>query len=894
MAYIFGSSGGGIFVSSVVSEQVYDPVFDTAMPTNNIWELLPDFYKNLMDDKDIMETVWSGTMQQVSGDLLNLWQIDYAKSLRDVPTFSQRKWVHLDFYKEFSFVKDVGSIDYQGLASTLFVPSPSQDEIVCTYTTRARSDVASVDLTHVVNEAASLTFSVEIAVTSAEPFSSALWGYFGSHSIGAQLTNFLGFMLRGAESASDSPTPALLFVDGAGIPTVSISAFVLEMDTSYRCDVSYTAGTGVAVLEVYELRYLKLTGSGDTLGEHAEIFTNFFQDQSTNFDAEGVVPGDILVVLGADYEILSVDGDTLTVKVVGLPVALSGLGYEVRGPTSITSCSLDLPGDASDPTFTVTRFGTGNLDVRSTTAAVYSSLATLRNKRALVSSSSWSYLDPAFSSRVVSVPRIQDRVTNPDVLLTEGTDYYVVDSVVLFQEPPAFSLWAEYVAYDENYIYENFGVNVGLTDISSDQYKARVRGLYYSYWQGPTVTSIRQGVHILAGLPIAEKPGTVEAINTAYSGVLGVITVSGKDYLYPLVSGTDLVVGDSVSSFEPLCKGVEIVDHVLDPEWFVGLSLQEIEKVHTFAIYLNLDVFSVSTLGLVSQFLDQIKPTWKDYVFVAFKELEDTYIVDDSLSLTVVLNLYDQPCDHPVVQYDGYEFEGDEADWKYDQSLTDWDETSAGMRGTAAVLLGTATLTSASTGATGFGTSWTADIGSGAVVNKYVAVALYTTGALDTVAGSNDLYSAGSSFGDIAVGDMITVAGEGTFEVVTVTNAANISVDGPMASTATSVAWSNVGKLNTWGQVASVASNTSLTWSAAFAGTTGTYVLALLDNDYREAYYDSYSEACPDEELEIVITYTGVSPPTGPITVPGVTGTTTYNFTFTGDSYSVILTEQTP
>lgn len=894
MAYILGSNGGGIFVSSVVSEQVYDPVFDTAMPTSNIWEILPDFYKNLMDDKDIMETVWSGTMQQVSGDFLNLWQVDYAKSLRDVPVFSQRKWVHLDFYKEFSFFSDIESVDYQGLASTLFVPTTSKDEIVCTYTARARSDVASVSLIHTVNEAASLAFSVEFTIDSSETYSSALWGYFGSHTIGAQLTNFLGFMLRGSETVVDRPTPSLLFIDGAGIPTVSISAIPLEMDTLYRCDFTYTSGTGVAVVEVYELRYLKLTGSGNTLGEQAELFTNFFRDQSTDFDAEGVVAGDTLVVLGADYEILSVDGDTLTVKVIGLPVALTGLSYEVRGPTSVSSCALDLPGDASDPTFEVTRFGTGNLDLRSTTAAVYSSLTTIRNKRTVVTSSAWSYLDPTFSTRVVSVPRIQDQITSPNVLLTEGTDYYVVDSVVLFQEPPAASLWAEYVAYDEEYIYKNFGVNVGLTDVSSDQYKARVRGLYYSYWQGPTVTAIRQGVHILAGLPIAERSGTVESVNTAYSGVLGVITVSGRDYLYPLVSGTDLVVGDTVSTFQPLCRGVEIVDHILDPEWFVGLSVQEIEKFHTFAVYLNLDVFSVSTLGLVSQFLDQIKPTWKDYVFVAFKELEDTYIVDDVISLTVVLNLYDQPCDHPVVQYDGYEFEGDEADWKYDQSLTNWDETSAGMRGTATTLLGTATLTSASTSAVGAGTSWTADIGSGVVTDKYVAAALYTSGSLDTTASSNDLYSPGAGFGDIVVGDMITVAGEGTFEVVTVIDASNISVDGPMASTSTNVSWSNVGRLNVWGRVASVASNTSLTWAAAFAGTTGTYVLALLDNDYREAYYDSYSEACPDEEFEIVITYTGASPPTGPVTVPAATGTTTYNFTFTGDSYSVILTEQTP
>ena len=107
MALLYGGSGGGTFIASVVAAEVYDPVFDSTIDASSIYNVLPSFY-SLMDDASLFSTVWSGSMQALSGDLLNIWQIDYAKSLKDVPVVSQRKWQEVDLYQKPSFATDPG------------------------------------------------------------------------------------------------------------------------------------------------------------------------------------------------------------------------------------------------------------------------------------------------------------------------------------------------------------------------------------------------------------------------------------------------------------------------------------------------------------------------------------------------------------------------------------------------------------------------------------------------------------------------------------------------------------------------------------------------------------------------------------------------------------------
>lgn len=767
---------GGFFIPSVVSDEVYDPVFDTPIDANFIYQILPSFYRTVMQDQELFSTMWSGAIQSVSASMLNLWQVDYAKSLRDVPVLSQRKWVQFALYKSQDFVLDP-QLSREGLPSA-FGYVEDEQHLRGTVSNRSRWDKAFYSLSATVNESTSLGWGVDLRLKDVERHSSVLFGYFTSKS--SRIQDTLAFAILGG-SADDEPVAAILHFDPQGLVTVSIDAFQLKMDTDYRLDATYTAGTGAVVLSVVEVRFAKVSrSSGFVLNDLNATASNVFRDEAVNFESEGVAAGDTLSAFGTEYEVLSVDGSQLTVSPIGLPTDVENVSYQVLGPVEVSSLSLDLPGDAPDPRFSADQFGVSSLDRRGITPLLVSPTSSARRRSLTFVSDNWRYLDPTLPETILSLPRLQERITDPEELQYEGTDFFVEresspssakpSSVIRFQEPPRESLWAEYVGYDEQYIRNNFGLNVGLDDVSSDRYKARVRGLYYAYFQGPTVDATRVGVHILVGLPIAESAGVVESINPSYSGTLGLITVSGEDYLYPLAVGTDLKVGDSVEQFQPLSRGVEVVDYRLDPEWFVGTQeVSELQKFHTFQVRLNLDIFDVETLSLASVFVDRLKPTWKRTVFQAFKNLVDEVDIEDDIKVGFTLNLYDTLCDLPSVNYDDSIYEGSDEDWRYDQGLEDWEGTSAAMRGTLTELSGFASPTQGSTALVGTGTSFLSEIGGPGTVGSALAFAPRFSGSTGvTVAGSNDFVEndPDALFHLLEVFDEITIEGEGTFRVL--------------------------------------------------------------------------------------------------------------------------------
>lgn len=865
MAILFGGSGG-TFIASLVSDQVYDPVYDTDMSAEFIWQILPDFYRNLMADKEIFSTMWSGTMQGESADLLNLWQIDYAKSLRTVPVLGQRKWILFDLYREIDFTVDP-ALTFRGVDG-VFTYDEALGLVSGSTTSRARSDRASTSLRGVVSQDASLTWEVEVTVSSLDTHGSVLFGYFSSAS--GRLANALCVALLGSESGADSARPAIYHVDPSGIGTAATDSYVLTLDTQYRLSASYTANTGAVVLTTTEVRKEKLTGTGGvTQDDLGAAFTNQMTDPVVNFDTEGIVEGDILVAFGREYEILSVDGSLLTVSPIALPIDVDGFSYEILGEVEVSSVSMDLPADTLDPSFSCDEFGVNSLDIRSLTPVVFSSPANARLKKLSFTTDNWKFFDPTVSDLILSLPRLQDVVTDPQYLLYQGTDFEVqyetlssttdARSTILFQEPQPQELWAEYVAYDERYIRDNFGLNVGLDAVSTDQYKSRVRGLYYAYFQGPTVSAIELGVHLLVGLPIADPAGTVEAVNPAFSGTLGLITVEGNDYLYPSAVGTDLQVGDTVSLFQPLSRGVEVIDYVNDPDWFVSsLTFNEVQKFHTFQVRLNLDAFELETLDLAATFVENIKPTWKQVLFLVFKELVDEVEMTDTLSFGLTINLYDTPCDEFVIAYDDALYEGEEADWRYSQGVASpsgWDGTSAAMRGTSTLLDGYVNLTSGSTTASGSGTTFLADV----VATDNLAVAIYREAATgETTASSHNFYDPAANFqaagAEVQVGDQIDISGVGTFEILVVVDGQNLTLDAPMPSTATGVSYSTSGKLLFWDEVGSVTDDVTLDFVNTFPYATFTYKVAVLDPTFGEIFYDQFTETCPDEELSFVAT----------------------------------------
>ncbi len=877
MAFVVVGNTGITYIASVVSDESYDPVFDTDMPSEFLFQLLPSFYRNFLEDKELFQTVWSGFMQAMSAELLHLHHVNYAKSLRDVPVISQRKWIKFDLIEELDFTSDPGLTT--GGQEGRYTYDADADVISGVYVSRSGLDTATRALRARCDQDASLSWSAKVNVSAAEAKSSALFGYFDSESP-TELKSALCAAVIGNNLTDDTPTFAVLHVSPTAQTTLRKSAYPLQLGVDYRLDSTYTSRTAVLRTTLTEVRALKTSGASGTTdaGTTGDVYTALFRDDSVSFNTLSIVAGDLLVYAGSDYTITAVAGPLLTVTPALLPVGASNLSYEVRGEVQQASLSLDLVAEASDPTFEVDQFGTSCMDVRRIISQLFTPVGDAQRAELSGVSSDWQYTDPTVSDLIISLPRLQDVPTNPTTLLFEGTDYNLVtttaDSTTIeLQEPPASKYWAEFVGYDEGFIQNNFGSAVELTGNSTDSYKAQVRGLFYAYFQGPTLRALQIGVHILLGLPIADVAGTVEAINTGYSGTLGQITVAGRQYFFPLSVGTSLQVGQEVGLFEPLSNGVEIVDYLTDPTWWLRLDdFKEIQKYHSFAVRLNQDAFEPDTLQFAANFVGKIKPTWKTPFFIVFKALIDELLIDDDLALTVGVDVVDPICgDVLTPTYDSYVFEGADVDFLYDQGQTAWDITSASMRATATPLTGTAAVTNGSAASTGTGTAWDSEIGLGAQTDTYVGLALYTTGSGgETTAGSNVFTDPTvGAFADLVARNEIVLGGVGTFTILSITDDNTLVLDEVVGSTGSAISWNSTGRQLNWAEVTNVASATSLTFTSNATIPSGTYVLALLDIMSIQLTYDQFQESCPEEEVVFEVTYTA----TPPATTQQLTGT---------------------
>jgi len=703
MAIWLGTTSGATAVSSVLSirEQVYSPAYGEELDAKFLYQLLPSFYRNLMDDQAIFSDVWNGILYRLSADLLNVWQVDYAKSLTDIPIYSQRKWLKYDFNAVVDFTTDP-ALTTENVGKTNFTYSPDIDAVLGAWASRiGGQDIAVAPLGATLDEDCSLSWSVGVTVSSIDEDSFALFGYF-NQAEGA-LANALFVGIRGPAPGSSSLSSLIIgHVADSGAVTIVEGGPIIPNDAGgvLRLTGSYSARDTVLLGTVYDTQYTKVDGTtGATASDtEGDGYTKEFTDASVNFDTSLVAPGDSLVYAGVSYPIQAVSGSSLVVVLPQLPSGASGLSYKIVGEQSLGSASVNLRSTAGDNKFTVDSFGTGCLDL--TTArdvfASASAWVSAGNKKFTGSTKDWVYLDPSVETSLLSIPRLQStltkKLTSSDYLYG-GLDYTVSGKVVQFAEPPTTVLYAEHSAYDERYIENNFGVNVGISGSSTEDYLGRVKGLYYSYFSGPTVSSLKRGTHIHLGLPVANEAGKVTAINEAYSGVYGQITIGTKGYLYPLAAGTQLEVGDDVAQFEPLCDGIYYRDYLSDPTWFSGsrgitsedpsgfpVFHHEIQKYHAFRMRMNLDVFDPTLIGNAASFVRAVKPTWKMGLLQAYMEDEDTIDVEDGIRLLPTLKIIDSFGGWPDPYYDSaYLVDSDiDFDWLYDSSTGAHDWKSPG------------------------------------------------------------------------------------------------------------------------------------------------------------------------------------------------------------------------
>jgi hypothetical protein len=639
-----------------------------------IWNYLSDFW-NLIDDSQRITTFWQGLAQVAAAELLRLWQVDYNKSLRDIQRTFQRRWLHYDLLMQESptliALSTVRAV-YSGVESINI----------------ANAGITGVAGTHLDIQFSIYSFPTIISFTAPNPYTpdaiaaimQAAFAQLDARIIVREISARAGNITR---LRIDAPFPFSVLTTSTcpiysvgqmnGAPTGTLGASVVSLST-YRVERS------LQYLDIELNDFLCIDGV-------AYRIANVVDDPSDPFYFQRLVlldalpsPADTVWTIAGT--VVSQDLDFWN----GLCEVSDIVTYEVINNQTNAITTLQGPVLGSCEALTA------NLPVDATivgsylaTPAVYSVylFSVLRRK--------YIPLDPL----IVDVPLLQEIIQSTDdtAVLRRNVDFFVDtfrgqnclrfitpvpsdaggNDVWEGQAPPP-QLWAETSFLDNRPAIEgNFGIpaNFTLDDLaqlpSNVDYLSAVQGLWYAYWNGPTVFNLRAGTQILLGLPFAEQAGTILSVRDDFSVTQGQILVQDlantaivREYTWPPslpletnpTTGKPYVVGDTVAQFAPLVQGVEVDDYISDPTWFQGYLEQgvffEVEKFFKFLVRVDAAAFNLQALLFARSFVLRIKPTYTYPLFVVLEALgttgDTTVDTSDSVSMSGTLSLFAGAC----------------------------------------------------------------------------------------------------------------------------------------------------------------------------------------------------------------------------------------------------------
>ncbi len=637
---------GGLFSSpeSVVISVAESPVARGCTPDLSfIWGYLSDFWK-LVEDRERVEVFWQGLAQAAAAELLNLWQVDYSKSLRDVQRTFQRRWLHYDLL----MTQSTALLELTTVRSVLSGVESAD----------VPSNGAGVMGTHLDLQLSTLStptvINIPTLVGVSPPYATTLQAYLQSalRQVDTRITVVVLENQAGSTHRVriDAPFPftvlptttAPIFTSGQKNEMPSGTAGVAVGVQSYRVERSLEG------LDIKQNDFLCVDGVAYRINRVVNDPVDPLQFQRIILlDAIPASMGATWCISGTAtskdldfWQGLCEQSDFVTFEVLEL-ASQKLLEVESRVAGSSSALPNSLPCDATPVSFYLSQ---------SSKYSVF--LKSVKRRR-------FTPIDPL----IVDVPHLQERIVAKDdtQVLRRNVDYFIdtfrEQPCIRFVTPvpadaggldvwdgeePPDRMWAE-TSYLDNRprIEQNFGIPAEFTldDLSqlpdTVDYLSCVRGLWYAYFNGPTLFNLHAGTQILLGLPFAEETGTITEVREDFSDTNGRILVQDlanptitRSYTYPRAldletnadTGKVYAVGDVVQQFAPLVTGVDVVDYVKDPTWFQGLLNQgaffEPEKLFKFLVRVDSLAFNLSALLFVQTFVKRIKPTYTYPIFI--------------------------------------------------------------------------------------------------------------------------------------------------------------------------------------------------------------------------------------------------------------------------------------
>lgn len=195
---------------------------------------------------------------------------------------------------------------------------------------------------------------------------------------------------------------------------------------------------------------------------------------------------------------------------------------------------------------------------------------------------------------LVGLPLVMNRLADPSVVLSAGTDYHLADGTLVFKTDPFLNplwgtrpvfdadgneadtelfLWFFRGDFDFRQVYDHWGYVLDLKLDSSEAYRDLLNALFDAITGGTGLREVQLAFAAMTGLPLAQGGETVEQIVEDREGR---VVVTGRA-AYRLPAGADLsvAVGDALGAGQTLTDGLQFAElnRGAVPPWVNALVL---------------------------------------------------------------------------------------------------------------------------------------------------------------------------------------------------------------------------------------------------------------------------------------------------------------------------------
>ena len=206
-----------------------------------------------------------------------------------------------------------------------------------------------------------------------------------------------------------------------------------------------------------------------------------------------------------------------------------------------------------------------------------------------------------------------------------------------------YAIWMTDARVDENLLYDVYGKLIGMSpDAAIGNYKDFLIGLYYMYTGGPDLATIRKGLDLVLGIPLARDTETVLDIRTYHNTNQFLVITNLNSYLIPYGLSPSIGIGDTLNVLDKLTTWIDVEDYLDNGDWWLNLKIpaklipfaaedgryaspgssadylmRNYLKTHTFLINIKTTIFkNGGVFDRIASIVEDIKPTYTTPIYI--------------------------------------------------------------------------------------------------------------------------------------------------------------------------------------------------------------------------------------------------------------------------------------